>query len=71
MARAGGKEWGGHVKRNRKSNACGGLGGACAPAGRVSPRGWNMYPKFDTLRDVVLVGSGGVSRESGPVHTPV
>ena len=37
----------------------------------VSPRGWNMYPKFDALGDVVLVGSGGVSRESGPVRTPV
>ena len=34
-------------------------------------RGWNMYPKFDALGDVVLVGSGGVSRESGPVRTPV
>ena len=28
-----------------------------------------MYPKSDALTDLVLVGSGGVSREPAPVHT--
>ena len=35
-----------------------------------STGGWNLYHKSDALNDVVLVGSGGVSRETGIVHTP-
>ena len=35
-----------------------------------STGGWNLYHKSDALNDVVLVGSGGVSRETGKIsHT--
>ena len=37
---------------------------------KKSTRGWNLYRKCDVLKNVVLVGSGGVSTETGIVHTP-